>query len=121
MNTAKNIFIVEDEADLMEFYIDALEISGHVIVGNAGNGAEAVEKYSKLKTRPDVIIMDHRMPVKNGLEAAREILLFDPAAKIIFASADKSVEPEARALGIADFKTKPFSLEKLLRNIEKIH
>ena len=118
---AKKIFIVEDEIDLMELYIDALEISGHEIIGSAANGAEAVEKYSKLETRPDVIIMDHRMPLKSGIEATREILQIDPSAKVIFASADKSVESEARSLGIAAFKTKPFSLERLLRNIDNVH
>jgi two-component system, chemotaxis family, chemotaxis protein CheY len=117
---AKKIFIVEDESDLMEFYIDALEISGYEIVGFAANGLEAVEKFSKLETRPDVIIMDHRMPVKSGVEATREILRIDPLAKVIFASADKSVEYEARSLGAVSFKTKPFTLEKLLNNIEKI-
>ena len=117
---AKKIFIVEDENDLMEFYIDALELSGHEIVGFAVNGLEAVEKFSKLETRPDVIIMDHRMPVKSGVEATREILQIDPSAKVIFASADKSIEYEARALGAVAFKTKPFSLERLLKNIDKI-
>ncbi|MFA6449730.1 MAG: response regulator [bacterium] len=117
---AKKIFIVEDEYDLMEFYIDALEISGYEVVGYAVNGAEAVEKFKKLVSLPDVIIMDHRMPIKSGIEATREILGIDPNAKVIFASADKSVESEARSLGIASFKTKPFSLEKLLNNIEKI-
>jgi len=116
---AKKIFIVEDEADLMEFYIAALEASGHTVVGWAANGAEAVDKFSKLAERPDVIIMDHRMPMKSGIEATREILEIDPGAKVIFASADKSVEREALSLGAAAFKTKPFDLDKLLRNIEK--
>ena len=117
---AKKIFIVEDEFDLMEFYVDALTTSGFEIVGYAANGAEAVEKFRKLEKRPDVIIMDHRMPVKSGIEATREILDIDPAAKIIFASADRSVEPEARSLGVASFKTKPFPLEKLIDNINKL-
>jgi two-component system, chemotaxis family, chemotaxis protein CheY len=117
---AKKIFIVEDEFDLMEFYIDALETSGYEVVGYAANGAEAVEKFKKLEVRPDVIIMDHRMPLKSGVEATREILAIDPSARVIFASADKSVEPEARSLGISSFKTKPFSLERLINNIDKI-
>jgi len=116
---AKRIFIVEDEEDLMEYYVEALEISGHEVVGCAGNGAEAVDKFSKLRVKPDVIIMDHRMPIKSGIDATREILAMDPGAKVIFASADKSVENEARALGVISFKPKPFNLEKLLTNIDK--
>ncbi len=116
---AKRIFIVEDEEDLMEYYVEALEISGHEVVGRAANGAEAVDEYMKLSKKPEIIIMDHRMPVKSGIEATREILAVDPDAKVIFASADKSVETEARALGAVSFKHKPFDLERLLSNIDK--
>lgn len=116
----KSIFIVEDEKDLMEFYIDLLKLYGHAVVGTAENGAEAVEKYARLRQRPDVIIMDYRIPIKNGIEAAREILEIDPDAKIIFASADRSVESEAREMGIVAFMKKPFDVERLLSNIEKI-
>ncbi len=115
----KKIFIVEDENDLMEFYIDALETSGYEIVGWSMNGIEAVEKFAGLAEKPDVVIMDHRLPGQSGVEAARQILKIDPAAKFIFASADASIEPDARTLGIASFKRKPFSLERLLNNIDK--
>jgi two-component system chemotaxis response regulator CheY len=103
----------------MEFYIEALELSGHVVVGSARNGAEAVEKFVKLPIRPDVIIMDHRMPIKDGIEATAEILKIDPKAKVIFASADYSVEPVAKKLGIVAFKKKPFSLDELISGIEE--
>ncbi|MEW6202810.1 MAG: response regulator [bacterium] len=116
----KNVFIVEDEIDLMEFYVEALELSGHIIVGCARNGAEAVEKFLEMNEHPDVIIMDYRMPVKSGIEATREILNIDPSVKVIFASADYSVEPEAMSMGVAAFKRKPFTYEELIKSIEEI-
>lgn len=116
---SKKVFIVEDEPELIDYYVEALELGGHQVLDFARNGAEAVEKFARLTTRPDVIIMDHRMPIKDGLQATREILRIDPAAKVIFASADASIETEARSLGAVSFKKKPFTLDRLIGNIDK--
>lgn len=115
-----NIFIVDDELDLLALYTDALECFGHKVVGSARNGAEAVEKYAGFAERPDLVLMDHRMPIKNGLEATREIMQLDPGARVIFASADQSVEAEALELGAVGFKSKPFSLAQLQSNLDAL-
>ena len=75
--------------------------------------------YKDFSTKPDIILMDHRMPIKNGLEASKEILEMDGHPKIIFASADKSIREEALSLGILSFKDKPFTLQRLINNIKK--
>ena len=75
--------------------------------------------YKSFSDKPDVILMDHRMPIKNGLEASREILRMDGTPKIIFASADKSIREEALSLGVLSFKDKPFTLQRLFNNIQK--
>lgn len=116
----KTILLVDDEQEILEIYADAVEMTGFVVSGTALNGREAVDIFKTLSVKPDVILMDHRMPVKSGLEAAAEILLEFPDAKIIIASADKSVEHEAVATGVAAFLKKPFSLEYLIETIEKI-
>ncbi len=113
------VFIVEDDPSLIMLYEKALKFKGYSVVGKAKNGQEAVDSFKLLNDKPDVILMDHRMPVKNGLEAAKEILDFDHDTKIIFASADKTVRDEAMALGVMSFKNKPFTLEQLFSNIEK--
>ena len=114
------IFIVDDEEDIAEMYSEAIKLCGHTVIGIACNGEEAVEKYAGFVEPPDVIIMDHRMPVKTGLEATKEILALNPRLNIIFASADASVEREAIELRVAAFKKKPFTLDRLLKNIEKL-
>ncbi len=100
-------------------YKKMLKISGFNIVNTATNGEEAVELYKSFLVKPDIILMDHRMPIKNGVEAAKEILQIDKSSKIIFASADQNVKETAMALGAIDFKEKPFTMKKLINNIQK--
>ncbi len=114
-----SIFLVEDEFSLVRLYELILTSFGHEIMAVANNGEEAVRKYKNFPYKPDIIIMDHRMPIKNGIDATEEILEINKDAKIIFASADKEAREKAEMLGVFSFKTKPFSNEKLLRNIEK--
>jgi DNA-binding NtrC family response regulator len=75
--------------------------------------------YKNFPVKPDIILMDHRMPIKNGIDASREILEMDDHSMIILASADKSVRKEALSMGIISFKDKPFTLQRLINNIEK--
>ncbi len=69
-----SIFLVEDELSVLKLYKLVLEVHGFNVIGMAKNGAEAVEMYKTFNKKPDIIIMDHRMPIKNGIEASREIL-----------------------------------------------
>lgn len=75
--------------------------------------------FKSFTKKPDVILMDHRMPLKNGLEASSEILKLDPNVKIIFISADQTIKEETLTLGIADFLAKPFTIKDLIISIEK--
>lgn len=113
------IFIVEDDDALRILYEKALKLNGYNVIGSAKNGEEAVNMFKNFSNKPDIILMDHRMPIKNGLEAAKEILEIKNNTKIIFASADQSVKAEALSIGVISFKDKPFTLEILFKNIEK--
>lgn len=98
------ILIVDDDTDILFLYQKMIERIGFEVIGTAKNGEEAVQLYKSHEIKPDIILMDHRMPKKNGLEASKEILSISDHTKIIFASADKSVEEEARSLGVVSFK-----------------
>ena len=113
------VLIVEDDDSLRNLYRIALKLRGHDVIGTAGDSNEAVDMFKNFSEKPDIILMDHRMPGKNGLEATKEILKMDGKSKVIFASADKSVREEAISLGARSFKPKPFTLEKLCSNIKK--
>lgn len=72
-----------------------------------------------MKAKPDIIIMDYRMPLKDGLEATRELLKLNPDFKIVFASADVSVKREAVAVGAKAFIEKPFRMDLFLTTIQR--
>ncbi len=111
--------IVEDELSIQKIYKILLTSSGFDIIGMAKNGEEAVNMYKSFLKKPDIIIMDHRMPVKDGIEATKEIQQIDKHAKIIFASADITTEKLAMSLGALSFKIKPFDNERLINNIKE--
>jgi len=111
------ILIVEDDLAISHLYAQILETMGFQAI-KANNGKEAVDLYKSLSVKPDIVLMDHRMPVKNGIEATKEILEIDNHSKIIFLSADSSVENDALSIGAKRFVEKPFSIKDLIQNIE---
>ena len=101
------IMVVDDDGFLHSVFERMMNILGHTIVANAYNGEEAIEKYVSLNPKPDIILMDQRMPVMNGIEATNEILRINPSALIIFVSADDSISEETVTVGAVGFLTKP--------------
>lgn len=120
VNNSVNIAIVDDEPDLQRLYRLALASKGYNIVYIANDGTDALDKNNRSPVKPDVIIMDHRMPTKNGVDTTKEILSDTPNTKVIFVSADEAVEKEAREAGAVRFLKKPISLKELLKNIEDV-
>ena len=90
------------------------------IVGEARNGREAVKMARAL--RPDVILMDIAMPVLNGLEATRQILAANPAARIVILSAhtDHAYIERMIAAGVSGFLEKQTSAEILTKAIREV-
>jgi CheY-like chemotaxis protein len=113
------IMIVDDERELLSLFSEMIRTFGHEIVATETNGERALTTYGDLKKRPDLVILDHRMPVRNGLETAMEMLNMDPDQKIIFISADSSVKSAALDLGVVDFLEKPFQLRSLRDSIQR--
>ena len=113
------IFIIDDDSNIIALFDKFLTVLGHEIVAKAYNGEEAVKLFHEFQKFPDLILMDHRMPKKDGITAAKEILKFNNTSKIIFISADNSIKDSALELGAKYFLEKPFQLEKLSQIIEK--
>ncbi len=113
------VFIVEDEKNLQFLYEQILTLKGLEILDFANDGEEAISKFSNFPEKPDIILMDNRMPRKDGIEASKEILSQDNRAKIIFLSADASVKKEALSIGAIAFLNKPIDMFKLIKHIFK--
>ncbi len=111
--------IVDDEKDLVDVYLRLFRNRHMDVCFVAGNGLDAVELYRKAVVRPDIVIMDYRMPLMNGIEAMRVIRSLGSPVKFIFLSADASVRDEATQMG-AIFLKKPASLRELLQAIEAL-
>ncbi|HDP97063.1 MAG TPA: response regulator [Euryarchaeota archaeon] len=105
---------------MIELYRDLLEAKGHTVIGVASDGDEAVRKYKDFGKKTVIVIMDQRMPVKDGVTATEEILRLNPEAKILFGSADLQIKGDAMKAGAKDFLLKPFRIEELLAAIEEI-
>ena len=113
------VLVVDDAAFMRKVVSDALSGGGHEIVGEAGNGAEAVQQYAEL--RPDVMTLDITMPEKDGLAALKEIIAADPGAKVVMCSAlgQESKVLESIKLGAKDFVVKPFQADRVLDAVGK--
>ena len=78
-----DIILADDDKIVEAALKTIIEADGEIkVIATGDNGLEAVELYKK--HRPHVALLDIRMPKKMGIEAAKEILLIDPAAKILF-------------------------------------
>ena len=114
------IFIVDDDQALIKLYSLMLDGVGFEIIDIALNGKIAVEKYKHFSIKPDVILMDYRMPIKNGIDAMIEILQMNKSEKIVFASADIDIRKEALKFGACGFINKPFGMDEIVSVIEKV-
>ena len=115
---AKNILICDDAAFMRMMIKDTK--NGYNIVGEAENGAKAVEKYAELK--PDLVLMDITMPEMDGIEALKKIKAADANASIIMCSAmgQQAMVIESIQSGAKDFIVKPFQADRVLEAVQKV-
>ncbi len=90
-------------------------------LSRAHNGQEAVDMFSQMNPEPDIILMDMKMPVMDGLEATREIRKISSSIPIVAltAHAFNDNKVEALSAGCNDFLTKPIAADILKKTIEK--
>jgi DNA-binding NarL/FixJ family response regulator len=85
----------------------------------AHDGDAGVKAFKAAAILPDIVLIDHRMPIKSGLEAMREMLTLQPAVHFIVVSADEGLKDEAIAAGARAFLTKPASLKEISDAMKK--
>jgi DNA-binding NarL/FixJ family response regulator len=107
------VLVVDDQELIRTGFRLILTARGIDVVGEAGDGAQAVEAAQRL--RPDVVLMDIRMPVMDGLEATRQILALLPACRVLMLTTfdlDRYVYAALR-LGASGFLLKDVTADHL--------
>ncbi len=111
------VLIAEDEALIRLDLAEMLREEGYEVVGEAGDGQEAVELAEKLT--PDLVIMDVKMPRRDGIDAAREIAEKKIAPIVVLtAFSQRELVERARDAGAMAYLVKPFSINDLIPAIE---
>lgn len=119
----KNILIVDDHKivrtgirSLLEKYNDKIKV-----VAEAYNGETAIRLFRE--TKPDIVLMDMRMPGIGGLEATRKILQFEPHAKVIALTVceEEPFPSKFLQIGGAAYITKHADIEEIMKAIEKVN
>lgn len=112
---APRIVVAEDEALIRMDLVEMLTEAGYQVVGQASNGQEAIALVQELK--PDLAILDVKMPVLDGISAAEEIIHISPVL-MLTAFSQKELIERARDAGVMAYVVKPFSITDLVPAME---
>ncbi len=113
----RRVVIAEDEALIRLDLAEMLRDEGYQVVGEASDGQEAVDLAESL--RPDLVIMDVKMPRRDGIDAAAEIAAKRIAPIVILtAFSQRDLVEKARDAGAMAYLVKPFSISDLIPAIE---
>jgi two-component system chemotaxis response regulator CheY len=116
----KRLLVVDDALFMRKMICGVAAEAGWEVVGEAGDGMEAVSLYEQLQ--PDLVTMDLVMPVMGGLEALRRIRAFDAGAKVVVVTAldQKQALMDSIRDGAIDFIVKPFERQRVLSLLAKL-
>jgi two-component system KDP operon response regulator KdpE len=110
------VLVVDDDPRIIRFIRASLMAHGYDVL-TAINGEEALEVV-KMNT-PDIMLLDIRLPVKDGFEVLQELRTFSSMPVIAF-SANSSVSKQALSLGANDFVSKPFTPDEMITRTRSI-
>ncbi len=111
------VLVAEDEGLIRMDLVEMLEEEGYCVVGQAGDGASAVRLATEL--RPDLVILDVKMPELDGLSAAEQVVSARLAAVVILtAFSERDLVERAREAGVMAYLVKPFQKKDLVPAIE---
>lgn len=116
---AKRILVVDDEPDILKVVLFRLKKLGYDL-SSATNGIEAID--SVRNNKPDLILLDLRIPVLDGVEVAKRLKADNSTRNIpiiIVTASTHQVEEKAKECKADDYITKPFSPDELIEKVEK--
>ena len=114
-----NILLVEDDLNIRSLFRKILIANGYEVI-EASNGEEALKLYEELKEKPELIILDHLMPKKSGLEVTKELLERHNKQNILIITGHPSVDLNCFANETIKVKLKPISVVDFLSEIQSM-
>ena len=114
-STPVRILVAEDEALIRMDLVEMLQEAGYIVCAQATNGEEAIALATEHK--PDLCILDVKMPVLDGISAAEKIISIAPVLMLTAFSQRELVE-RARDAGVMAYVVKPFTIADLVPAIE---
>lgn len=113
------ILVIDDEQGIRDLLHTLLSRKGYDVVV-AENGRKGLDLYRR--ERPDVIVLDLKMPVMDGLAVLQEVRKINPSQPVIIltGAATPEMEQQVRALGVSEFVEKEFSLHLLGDSLKRI-
>ena len=114
------IRIVEDDPLIRQLYEQILSQKGYRVVCVASDGEKAIELYHELPEKPDLVILDFRMPKKDGMQVSQEILAYNSTTDILMISGDPLFDRKAVLSRGVNVMQKPVNLTQLLNEISAI-
>ena len=112
---ARRILVAEDETLIRMDLVEMLTGAGYSVVAEAKNGEEAISLAREHK--PDLAILDVKMPILDGISAAQEIISIAPVL-MLTAFSQKELVDRARDAGVMAYVVKPFSINDLVPAME---
>jgi CheY-like chemotaxis protein len=119
MSGRGRVLVVEDEVEIRELLVEALELGGYAAAG-AANGREALERLRAGEAPPCAILLDLTMPVMNGWELARELRSDPVLARIPLLVLTARSGVDAEDLGAAAAVAKPVGFEELMAAVSRV-
>lgn len=115
-----NVLVVDDSAFMRNMLKNIITQAGATIVGEAGDGGEAITKVNELS--PQIVFLDIMMPNVNGLDALKQIKMQHPEVKVVMCTSagQEKIIGEAVEAGASEFVKKPFKPDEINQVIAKL-
>jgi two-component system, chemotaxis family, chemotaxis protein CheY len=115
-----NVMIIDDSDAIRMVLKDILVIGQHNLVAELPSGINALDGY--IKSNPDIVLLDMAMPKKDGLAVLKEIMAYNPKAKVIMISASDNQETVKGCInaGASAYILKPFNFQEVLDVIIRV-
>ena len=119
-DSSRTAMIVDDDIPSRLMLRLMMELNDYTVIAEAENGAEAVAMFAQL--HPMITIMDICMPIKNGVDATRDILTLDENAKVVMCSSLDKTEAitAAKYSGAREVISKPLKMRQLQDVLHKV-